>query len=169
VHGELLKLGIEISERTVSRLMPKKQTGPSQTCKTFLANHIGQLVSIDFFTVPTVQLRVLLVFVVLAHQRRRVIGLVSQSYCPHRTIARHVRRSLYYHPDAPPCRNRGAESKLQKTSFPSFAVLPRKIAHFQTHSVRFPAGRRVSTSSWTSPLDVEAPQLDVVLAVVEGG
>src|SRR5207253_10306489 len=51
IHGELLKLGIEISERTVSRLMPKKRTGPSQTWKTFLANHIGQLVSIDFFTV----------------------------------------------------------------------------------------------------------------------
>jgi putative transposase len=73
IHGELLKLGIEISERTVSRLMPKKRTGPSQTWRTFLANHIGQLVSIDFFTVPTLQFRVLFVFVVLAHQRRRVI------------------------------------------------------------------------------------------------
>jgi putative transposase len=73
IHGELLKLGIEISERTVSRLMPKNRTRPSQTWKTFLANHIGQLVSIDFFTVPTLQFRVLFVFVVLAHQRRRVI------------------------------------------------------------------------------------------------
>src|SRR5438093_6718452 len=73
IHGELLKLGIEISERTVSRVMPKMRTGPSQTWKTFLANHIGQLVSIDFFTVPTLRFRVLFVFVVLAHQRRRVI------------------------------------------------------------------------------------------------
>src|SRR3989441_4253376 len=73
IHGELLKLGIEISERTVSRLMPKKRTGPSQTWKTFLANHIGQLVSIDFFTVPTLQLRVLFVFIVLAHHRRRML------------------------------------------------------------------------------------------------
>jgi hypothetical protein len=64
IHGELLKLGIEISERTVSRLMPKKRTGPSETWKTFLANYIGQLVSIDFFTVPTLQFRVLFVFVV---------------------------------------------------------------------------------------------------------
>ena len=53
--------------------MAKKRTGPSQTWKTFLANHIGQIVSIDFFTVPTLQFRVLFVFVVLAHQRRRVI------------------------------------------------------------------------------------------------
>jgi len=73
IHGELLKLGFEISERTVSRLMPKRRQDPSQTWKTFLTNHVGQLVSIDFFTVPTLQLRVLFVFVVLAHERRRVL------------------------------------------------------------------------------------------------
>src|SRR5215831_17270802 len=73
IHGELLKLGIDISERTVSRLMPKRHKEPSQTWKTFLTNHVGKLVSIDFFTVPTVQLRVLFVFVVLAHERRRVL------------------------------------------------------------------------------------------------
>jgi putative transposase len=73
IHGELLKPGFEISERTVSRLMPKQRKDPSQTWKTFLANHVGQLVSIDFFTVPTLQLRVLFVFVVLAHERRRVL------------------------------------------------------------------------------------------------
>lgn len=73
IHGELLKLPFEMSERTVSRLMPKPRKNPSQTWKTFLANHVGQLVSIDFFTVATLQLHVLLVFVVLAHDRRRVV------------------------------------------------------------------------------------------------
>jgi putative transposase len=73
IHGELLKLGIEISERTVSRLMPKRRTQPSQTWRTFLANHVRDLVSIDFFTVPTARLRVLFVFVVLADHRRRVV------------------------------------------------------------------------------------------------
>jgi len=73
IHGEVLKLGFEISERSVSRLMPKRNREPSQTWKTFLSNHVGQLVSIDFFTVPTLQLRVLFVFVVLAHERRRVL------------------------------------------------------------------------------------------------
>jgi putative transposase len=72
VHGELLKLGFEISERTVSRLMPKDRK-PTQTWMTFLRNHVGQLISIDFFTVATIQLRVLYVFIVLAHDRRRVI------------------------------------------------------------------------------------------------
>lgn len=73
IHGELLKLGIPISERTVSRLLPRKRRPPSQTWKAFLDNHLNQLVSIDFFTVPTASFRVLFVFVVLAHRRRRVI------------------------------------------------------------------------------------------------
>ncbi len=65
IHGELLKFGIEISERTVSRIMPRRPELPSQTWKTFLANHLGETVSIDFFTVPTVTFRILFVFVVL--------------------------------------------------------------------------------------------------------
>src|SRR5256885_10355573 len=73
IHGELLKLGIDVAERTVSRLMSKRRTSPSQTWRTFLTNHVRDLVSIDFFTVPTARLRVLFVFVVLAHDRRRVL------------------------------------------------------------------------------------------------
>ena len=74
IHGELLKLGIVISERSVSRFMPKrKRKPPSQTWRTFLDNHLGALASIDFFAVPTATFRVLLVFLVLRHDRRRVV------------------------------------------------------------------------------------------------
>ena len=73
IHAELLKLGIDVSERTVSRLTPRRRTPPSQTWRTFLDNHVRDLVSLDFFTVPTVGLRVLFVLVVLAHHRRRVV------------------------------------------------------------------------------------------------
>src|SRR5438132_3672703 len=73
IHGELLKLGIFVAERTVSRLLPKRRSPPSQTWRTFLINHVHDLVSIDFFTVPTARLRVLFVLVVLAHHRRRVV------------------------------------------------------------------------------------------------
>jgi transposase InsO family protein len=73
IHGELLKLGLEISERTVSRLLPRNRRPPSQTWKTFLDNHVGELVSIDFFTVPTATFRVLFVLVVLAQRRRSVV------------------------------------------------------------------------------------------------
>jgi transposase InsO family protein len=74
IHGELLKLGIDIGERSVSRFMPKRPPKPpSQTWRTFLDNHLGSLASIDFFTVPTATFRVLYVFFVLAHDRRRVV------------------------------------------------------------------------------------------------
>src|SRR5262249_17850753 len=72
-HGELLKLGVDVHERTVSRLMPRRLRPPSQTWQTFLANHVRDLVALDFFTVPTARLRVLFVLVVLAHHRRRVV------------------------------------------------------------------------------------------------
>src|SRR3989442_1976822 len=73
IHGELQKLGIDVAERTVSRLLPKRRSPPSQTRRTFLTNHVRDLVAIDFFTVPTARLRVLFVFVVLAHDRRRLL------------------------------------------------------------------------------------------------
>ena len=53
IHGELGKLGIEVSERTVSRLLRRRHRPPSQTWRTFLTNHVAALVSMDFFTVPT--------------------------------------------------------------------------------------------------------------------
>jgi transposase InsO family protein len=73
VHGELQKLGIKISERTVARLMPRKRKPPSQTWRTFLDNHVKDFVSIDFFVAPTVTFRILFVLVILAHDRRRVV------------------------------------------------------------------------------------------------
>jgi hypothetical protein len=53
IHGELRKLGIDVSERTVSRLLRRRPHRPSHTWRTFLANHLAALVSMDFFTVPT--------------------------------------------------------------------------------------------------------------------
>ena len=74
IHGELLKLGIEISERTVSNLMPRRDANPpSQTWRTFLKNHMTNMASIDFFTVPTATFRILFVLVVLRHSRRQVV------------------------------------------------------------------------------------------------
>jgi putative transposase len=73
IHAELKMLGIPTSERTVSRILRSIPRPPSQTWKTFLRSHLGQIVSGDFFTVPTVRLRVLFVFVVLEHRRREVL------------------------------------------------------------------------------------------------
>ena len=73
IHGELLKLGIEIGETSVSKYMVRGQKPPSQTWRTFLESHITSMVSIDFFVVPTVRFQLLYVFLVLAHERRRIL------------------------------------------------------------------------------------------------
>ena len=73
IHGELLKLGIKISETTVSKYMVRNRKPPSQSWRTFLRNHARDIVSVDFFTVPTAAFRVLYVFVILSNARRRII------------------------------------------------------------------------------------------------
>src|SRR6476620_206462 len=70
IHGELMKLDIKISEASVAKYMVRN---PSQRWRTFLDNHISQLASIDFFTVHTIWFEILFVFIVLAHDRRRVV------------------------------------------------------------------------------------------------
>jgi len=56
IHGELLKLGIDIGETSVGKYIVRNRKPPSQTWRTFLDNHIKSMVSIDFFTVPTIRL-----------------------------------------------------------------------------------------------------------------
>jgi hypothetical protein len=73
IHGELLKLGIAVAQSTVARYLSRPRKPPSQTWRTFLTNHLVQTAAIDFFTVPTATFRVLFVFVVLSHGRRRVV------------------------------------------------------------------------------------------------
>lgn len=73
IHGELKMLGIQISERTVSRIHRTLRRPPSQTWKAFLHKNLGQMVAIDFFTVPTITMRIVFVFLVLEHGRRQVL------------------------------------------------------------------------------------------------
>jgi putative transposase len=78
IHGELLKLGFNVGESSVSKYMVRSRKPPSQTWRTFLEIHAKQLVSIDFFTVPTIRFQVLYVFLVLAHDRRREALVASR-------------------------------------------------------------------------------------------
>lgn len=75
IHGELLKLGFDISERTISNILKKARPAkpPSQTWRTFLQNHMDNTFSIDFFSVPTATFKVLYVFIVLSNNRRTVV------------------------------------------------------------------------------------------------
>ena len=73
IHGELLKLGIEVSQATVSKYMIRYRKPPSQSWRTFLTNHARDIISVDFFTVPSATFRVLYVFIILSNQRRQVV------------------------------------------------------------------------------------------------
>jgi transposase InsO family protein len=75
IHGELLKLGFVVSEATVSRYRPRRPPDPDrlQRWMTFLRNHKDGIAAVDFFTVPTIGLRVLYCFFVIEHGRRRVL------------------------------------------------------------------------------------------------
>ena len=80
IHGELLKLGITVSQATVAKYMVRRRRPPSQTWRTFLANHVTQMMAADFFVVPTITYRLLFVLVILAHHRRRVVHVAVTAH-----------------------------------------------------------------------------------------
>lgn len=75
IHGELLKLGFAVSERTVLRWMRRapRSPEPAQRWKTFLSNHREAIAAMDFCTVPTLSFGVLYLFFVIGHDRRRIL------------------------------------------------------------------------------------------------
>ena len=75
IHGELLKLGIEVAKSTVAKYMAKRRPGSGQTWQTFLRNHVAGIGAMDFLVVPTINFRLLFVLVILRHERRRLISL----------------------------------------------------------------------------------------------
>ena len=80
IHGELQMLGIRVSESTVVKYMVRHRNPPSQTWRTFLANHMSVAAACDFFTVPTLTFKMLFVFVVLSHDRRRIMHVNVTRY-----------------------------------------------------------------------------------------
>jgi len=84
IHGELLKLGIKISQATVGRWMPSRPKVPSPTWRSFLRNHLPEIVAIDMFVVATATFRLLYALIVLSLDRRRVVHF---EVTPHPTQA----------------------------------------------------------------------------------
>jgi hypothetical protein len=73
IHGEALKLGLAVSQATVTKYMLRPRRPTSQAWRAFLKNRAKDLIALDFFTVPTATFRVLFVLVVLSHGRRRPV------------------------------------------------------------------------------------------------
>jgi transposase InsO family protein len=91
IHGELLKLGIEVAQSTVAKYMAKRcRPGSGQTWQTFLCNHVDGIGAMDFLVVPTINFRLLFVLVILRHERRRLISLSVTDHPTAEWIARQI-------------------------------------------------------------------------------
>ena len=75
IHGELLKLGIDVGQTTVAKYMTRTRRPPSQGWKTFLSNHADGIASMDMFVVPTASFRLLYGLLILQHARRELVWL----------------------------------------------------------------------------------------------
>jgi len=75
IHGELLKLGIDVGQTTVAKYMMRRRQPPSQGWKTFVRNHADGIASMDLFVVPTISFRLLYGFLILQHRRRELLWL----------------------------------------------------------------------------------------------
>jgi transposase InsO family protein len=90
IHGELLKLGIEVAQSTVAKYMARSGRGREQTWKTFVHNHVSGIGAMDFLVVPTINFRLLFVLVILQHERRRLISLSVTDHPTAEWIARQI-------------------------------------------------------------------------------
>ncbi|MCV0387833.1 hypothetical protein [Nitrobacter sp.] len=73
IHGELLKLGIEIGQTSVAKCMARRRALPSQGWKTFLRNHADGIAAMDLFVVPTISFRLLYGLLIMGHGRRQIL------------------------------------------------------------------------------------------------
>jgi len=101
IHGEMLKLGYEISESTVMRYMSKmNDNSTGQSWKTFLKNHSSEIISSDYFCVPTISYKLLHVLVFLSHERRKIIHY-NVIFHPTSEWAVHQLRNAFYDSEIP--------------------------------------------------------------------
>ena len=75
IHGELLKLGIDVGQTSVAKYMARRRGPPSQGWKTFLRNHADGIAAMDLFVVPTASFRLLYGLLIVSHSRRRIVWL----------------------------------------------------------------------------------------------
>ena len=90
IHGELLKLGVEVAQSTVAKYMARGRRPPSQSWKTFLRNHAAGIAAMDLLVVPTICFRLLYVLVILGHHRRRILSFGVTSHPTAEWIARQI-------------------------------------------------------------------------------
>lgn len=94
IHGELLKLGIKVSQATVAKYMPRRRRPPSPTWRALLTTHATQIMAADFLVVPTVTYRLLFVLVIPSHERRRLVHVAVTGHPTAAWTAQQLREAL---------------------------------------------------------------------------
>ena len=132
IHGELLKLGIEVAQSTVAKYMARNGRGRSQTWKTFLHNHAAGIGAMDFLIVPTVGFRLLFVLAILRHERRRLISLSVTDHPTADWIARQLTDAFpwdeapdYMIRDRDGCYGRAVTKRLAAMGIRDHPIAPR--------------------------------------------
>src|SRR6266481_6314566 len=90
IHGELLKLGIEVSQATVAKYMVRRRGAPSPTWRSFLSNQTEGIAAIDMFVVASASFRLLYVMIILAHDRRKIVGTAVTEHPTEAWLSRQV-------------------------------------------------------------------------------
>src|SRR5271169_8420 len=90
IHGELLKLGIEVSQATVAKYMVRRPGTPSQNWRTFLGNHAEGIAATDMFVVASASFRLLYVMIILAHDRRKFVRTAVTEHPTEAWLSRQV-------------------------------------------------------------------------------
>ena len=98
IHGELLKLGIDVGQTSVAKYMARRRRPPSQGWRTFLLNHADGIASIDLFVVPTISFKLLYGLLILRHDRRRILWIGVTRSPTWEWIARQVREACGWEP-----------------------------------------------------------------------
>src|SRR5881397_773884 len=98
IHGELLKLGIDIGQTSVAKYRARRKRPPSQGWRTFLLNHAEGIASIDLFVVPTISFRLLYGLLILRHDRRRILWVGVTTSPTAEWIARQVSEACGWEP-----------------------------------------------------------------------
>jgi hypothetical protein len=113
IHGELLKLGIDVGQTTVAKYIARGRRPPSQGWKTFLHNHADGIASMDLFVVPTISFRLLYGLMILQHDRRQILRL-GVTAPPTAEWISHQLTEAYGWKVAPQCRPARSELKRSK-------------------------------------------------------
>jgi hypothetical protein len=142
IHGELLILGFEVAQSTVSKYMARPSKPPSQTWKTFLRNHAEAIAAIDMCVVPTLTFDLLFAFLVLGHGRRQLLWFEVTRHPTAEWLAQQITEAFPW------------------TSAPAYLVRDNDRAYGHVFMSRVRAmGKYVCCLSTCSPLGIEGPRI----------